>query len=404
MALKSSVVTWQPPASPGGALTQPRWLGAFGNVGSLVYSYNVNGGPNQATFTLFKEPNWRSDAISPGRIVQIVRGGTVIWDGVLQEPVPTASGINLTATGLGNTPQNYLAVYSTWTNQNDAVNQAISRGLRFSNPGVPSGVWLGQQLDSGAQTITDILNLFCTLGGYYWYVSVNPTGGGGALSVVLFPQGLNGPQSPLVPTRLITSTAPTPRNLGSMITTIYARYQTSANGAANVTYGVTSMTNAAQAAKYGTIEAFVDLSSAGFQTTASVQALLQLALNRFIPVSYSQPFTLRQGEMLTVGGQPVDLGAEQAGTICQALITDYGYGGDVVPGPITFLTGTYQWDDQNEVAAVTPFQSLDTSFTSILSALGTYIGGETGRRAGGIGGTAWQEQHPHQPYTGPGVP
>jgi hypothetical protein len=387
----TSVVTWQPPATAGGPLTEPRWLGQLANVNNLVYSYQVPGGPNQLTCNLMREPNWRTDALNPGRVVQAYRGGQCIWDGKLLEGVPSTSGWQLTATGLGNAPEDFCAIYTTWTNQNDAVNQAISRGLRISNPGITSGVWLGQQVDSGAQQISDLLNLFCTLGGYTWYISVNPTNGGGQLSVYAFPQGVTGAVSPLVPNRLLSCTAPVPRTLGGDINTVFLRYQTNANNSASPTYGVAEETVPASILAHGPVEAFEDISSVGYQTLAQTQSEAATVLSRYIRASFSGSFTVHQGEIMTVGGQPVDIGMEPAGNIYQALITDYGYGGEVVPGPVTFMAGAYSYDDTAQTAQITPYQSVDMSLTGMLQAITTWAGGATGTRKGGIGGTAGQE-------------
>lgn len=397
---RSTVVTWKPPATPGAAITQPRWLGHLGPVRNLVYSYKVSGGPDAMSCVLNVPPDYRTDAMDHGRVVQIYRGGVCIWDGKLLEAVPgsisSGGGWQISATGLGNSPQDFLAIYTTWTNQNDAVNQAINRGLRVSNPGISSGVWLGQQIDSGGQSIAALLDLFCTLGGFYWYISVNPTGGGGILNVNTFPQGLNGPQSPLVANRLLTITVPVARNLGNGVNTVYMRYQSSANNTAAPTFAVTSQQNALQAAKYQPIEVFEDISSAQHQTAAAVQALENQVLNRFIPVSYSGPFLIRPGELLTTGGTAIDPGTDQAGTICQALVTDFAHGGDVVPGPITFMTGNYQWDDEAQIASITPFQSLDTSFSSMLGAVSAVASGAFRSSTGKTGfwgyGTAGEER------------
>jgi hypothetical protein len=387
----SSVVTYAPPASPGAPLTGARWLGSLGPVTGLIYSYVLPGGPDQMACTLMREPDYRTEALNPGRVVQVIRGSAVVWDGKLLEAVPSASGWAITATGLGNAPADFSAVWTTWTNQDDAVNQAIARGLRLSNPGVPSGVWLGSLVDSGAQQVSDLLNLFCTMGGYIWSVTVNPTGGGGSLSVYPFPGGVTGASVPLVPTRLLTCTAPVPRTLGGDINTLWLRYQASADAAAaSAVYDLTSTTVTASALKYGPVEDYEDLSSAGDMTSAAVQALGANLLSRYIRASFSAPFTVRQGQLMTAGGQAVDLGSEREGSICQALITDYGYGGEVVPGPLTFLTGAYQFDDTAQTAQVTPFQSLDMSVASMLSAVAARAGGGTG--TGAYGGTAGQEQ------------
>src|SRR5258708_9286319 len=101
------------------------------------------------------------------------------------EPAETAGGWQVTAVGIGKAGADFNAVLSTWSNQNDAVNQAIGRGLRWVNPGIPAGVWLGQQADSASMTIDRLLNLFFPQGGYTSQVSVTPTGH--CLSVHLFP-------------------------------------------------------------------------------------------------------------------------------------------------------------------------------------------------------------------------
>ena len=76
------------------------------------------------------------------------------------------------------------------------------------NPGVgqPAGAWFGQGVDSGAQTITALLDLICTRGGLTWYVNSQPGGyPGNDLSV--FPL-------PTVPNRLLVCTTPVARTLG----------------------------------------------------------------------------------------------------------------------------------------------------------------------------------------------
>src|SRR5260370_19699050 len=194
----SSVVTLRPDG------TQPRELGALGQVSALTYSWSNPGGPDQLSCVL--QARDRTDAMNPGRRCQVVRGAGVIWDGKLMEPAETAGGWQVTAVGVGKAGADFAAVFTTWTNQNDAVNQAIARpgGLRWVNPGIPAGVWLGQQADSGSMTIDGLLNLFCTQGGYTWYVSVTPAGD--VLSVDLFP-----PPTPPNVNRVLVAAAPVTR-------------------------------------------------------------------------------------------------------------------------------------------------------------------------------------------------
>src|SRR5215471_17235675 len=209
----SQVITRRPDG------TQPRHLGALGHVSALTYSYENPGGPAQLSCTLQVQPGLRTDALNPGRQCQVVRGARVIWDGKLAEPAPSNAGWQVTAVGVGKMGSDFDAVYTTWTNQNDAVNQAITRGLRWVNPGIPAGVWTGQQSDSASLKITDLLNLFCTQGGYTWYVSVTPAGN--SLSVYLFPAATAANVN-----RVLVASSPPARTLGGDVNTIYVRYQT----------------------------------------------------------------------------------------------------------------------------------------------------------------------------------
>jgi hypothetical protein len=352
----SSVVTLTPSG------TQPRWLGALGHVNALTYSWANPGGPDQLSCLLQMPANFRTDALNPGRIVRVYRGGACIWDGKLVEPTPGADGWQITAIGLGNAGTDFDAVYTTWGNQNDAVNQAIARGLRWSNAGISASVWLGQVVDSGSQTITDLLNLFCTLGGFTWYVSVLPAGGG-SLSVYAFPAATVANAN-----RVLVASGPVPRTLGGDVNEIFLRYQSSADGASVATYGTTSVTTAGAQALHGNLEAYEDLSSAGTLTAGAAQALGASVLARYQRASFAGPFTIRQGELLNPGGVPADLGQDHCGTICKVILADYGYGGEIVPDPAVFMVGAYAYDDMAGQAQVTPFQSLNLSVGNMLAA------------------------------------
>ena len=347
--------------------TQPRYLGTIGHVSALVYSWVNPGGPDQLSCTLQCPPGTRDIALNPGRQVQVTRGGRVIWDGKLMEPFPVTGGWQVTAVGVGNAGTDFDAVYTTWSNQNDAVNQAITRGLRWVNPGIPAGVWLGQQADSGSMTISDLLNLMCTQGGYTWYVNVTPTGN--VLSVYLFPAATLASV-----TRVLVASSPPARTLGGDINTIYVRYQNSPDSAVTATFALTSSTTAGASALHGVQEAYTDLSSAGPLSAGAAQAIGASVLARYQRASYTGPFVIRYGELLTPGGAACDLGIDHCGTICKVILAGGGYGGEVVPGPAVFMVGTYSWDQDAQQAQVTPFQSLRMSVANMLSETATVLG------------------------------
>jgi hypothetical protein len=359
--------------------TQPRWLGTLGHVNQLTYSYANPGGCDQLSCLLQLPANARTDALNPGRIVQVIRGAGCCWDGKLQEPVPSADGWQVTAVGAGNQGTDFAAFYALpWgpPNQAEAVTRAITRGLRWTCPtaAIPSGVWFGQVVDPASQMITDLLNLYCTKGGYTWYVTTGPARdgpqsyyGNNTLSVYALPAC-----TAANVTRVLVAGGPQARTLGGDVNSLFLRYQTSADAAATpATFGIANVTTAAGITEHQPLEAYDDLSSAGQQTLAAVQAAGNNVLARYQRASFAGPFVIRYGELLTPGGAAVDLGLDQCGQMCRVVLADFGYGGELVADPLIFMIGGYEWDDTAQTAAVTPFQSLSLSMPNMLSALAT---------------------------------
>lgn len=362
----SQVVTYTP------AGTQPRVLGALGHVEQLQYSWTNPGGADQLSLLLQVPANFRTDALNPGRQCKVFRGGAVVWDGKLLEPSVDSTGWQVTAAGIGSAGTDFMAFYAnpwgTVTQANEVLDRAITRGLRWQrNAAVPSGVWFGQVVDPASITVTDFLNLLCTKGTYTWYVTTGNYGN--VLSVYSFPQ--NPVQSQA--TRLLVSNTPVARTLGGDYDFLYLRYQTSADAATTATYATTTVSVPADITAHGQVESYDDLSSSGQQVLGTIQAAGQATLNRYQRASFAGPFTIRYGELLTKGGAPCDLGIDHCGQIAQLILTDFGYGGEVVPDPVCFMIGSYAWDETAQTAQVAPFQSLDLSMSSLLSELSTVL-------------------------------
>jgi hypothetical protein len=352
------------------------YIGSIGLVTALTYSFVCPGGCDQMTCTVMVPATYRTQLFNPGWQVRVTRGGHVVWTGVLDEPVPTTSGWNLSAVGTGNLGANYVAVYNdTWPagEPDEAVNLAIGRGLPWVNPGIgsPAGLWLGQAVDSGAQTVAALLNLCCTRGGMTWYVNSQPGGAIGA-SLSLF-------NLPTTVSRLLVCTQPVPRTLGGDINTIFIKYQISAASTSGSTstpaqFGVTEVQNAQSVAMHGELETYIDLTSAGTITAGQAQAVGNYVLGIYQRASFAGPFTGNYGQLLNTGGVPIDPGTDQAGTVAKLILTDYGYGGEVTPQfPVTFIVGSYEWDDFAQQFTITPFQTLDESVTNLLSMENTVL-------------------------------
>lgn len=341
-----------------------RYLGSLGHVTGLNYSYACPGGCDQLACTLQISSLSFPDAIDVGRWVYVVRGSSIIWTGKTDEPQPSSAGWQVTAHGSGTYGADFAAIYSgNWGSGTPdiAVNQAITRGLAWINPGIgtPSGMWTGQPVDDGAQQVTDLLNLICTKGGLTWYVSTRPTGN----ILRVFPL-------PTTVTNLLVSNTPVPRTLGGDVNAIWLRYQSKSDAAASpATFGTVVATDPNSIARHGTMETFADLSSAQVLSATAAKAVGTAVLNRYQRASFAGPFAVGPGQLLTTGGAPVDLGAGMpyAPMVCRLMLTDQSYGGEITPAPIEFLAGAYAFDDDSQTATITPFQSLRTDFASLLS-------------------------------------
>lgn len=360
--------------------TSPRWLGSIGHVTNLVRSYSCPGGPDTLSLLLRLPPEYRTDALNPGRVVQAWRGASCIWEGKLDEPAPSASGWTVTAHGAGNYGSDFAATYATW-NADDPVNKAITRGLRWVNPGIgkPAGIYLAQQQDSGSETVTAHLDLLITGGGLLWKltqpVASSPPASPWRLQVVPFTQDANGNPT-AKPDRILVCNTPVARTIAADVNTLVLRYQATADVAATstkkasaATFAITTVTNAKSVLAHGPMEYYIDLSSAGVLTAAKAQAIGSNILTRYVRASFAGPFTAGPGQVLNTAGTPVDLGCDQAGLVYKVVVTDASYGGEVAPAPLTFLSGAYSYDEDSGTATITPFQSFRGDIASLIAAL-----------------------------------
>lgn len=357
----SQVVTYKPDG------TDPRWLGHYGYVTDLTYSFALPGGCDQLSCTLAVPTSWRSDALNPGRVVKAVRGSAVAWAGILDEPTPGDTGWELAAHGAAAAGDDYLAIWSgTWGTGvfNTCIDNAISRGLdwvRNQDIGAVTDIWVGQKVDSGTQTITDLLNLGTHKGGLTW--CVRTIARGNVVSVISLPTVAN---------RILISGDPVGRSISEAPTTLYVRYQTSWDtNTAAATYATTSVTSSTREAAHGRSEDRMDISSAGVYSSGAAQTAATNALKKFTRAQYSTPFTVQPGQLLNTGGQPVDLGLFWAdgftAMCCELWLADYSYGGEVTGGPVNLLVGGYTYNADG-TATITPFESARHDWSSVMGA------------------------------------
>lgn len=343
--------------------TQFTPLGTLGHVTPPVYSDTMPGGNDSLTCTLQVPASYRHPAFDPGRILEVYRGASKIWEGILGEPAPGDGGWALTAQGAGNYGSNYLSIWTSW-DQNNPIDAAIGRGLRWNKPSFAStGLYLAEQQDPGSQTITDFLTLITRPGAYTWHVGRRNT-----LSV--FP-------IPTTVTRVLMLGTPAARSLAGYINALTGRYQNASDNAttgAAATFALTTATNAASIAKHQRTEAFWDITQAGTISSGTASGYVTQALSLYQGASWAGPLTVRHGQYLTTTGTPVDLGCEMAGEVVLLQLADGPYGGEVSPSPpVTFPAGRVEYDSGAETLAITPFQSVPADLPTLLSALATTL-------------------------------
>jgi hypothetical protein len=349
-------------SAPGGS--DPKHLGQFGHLGQLTYSSTLPGGADSLSAQFIPAggtPLTRFTALNPGRIISVWRGGARVWEGILDDPVPSAAGWGLTAHGTGTYGSDFAAHYTSYSTVGQPVTLAIGRGLRWTAPASwPGDLYLDQPSDDASVTVTDYLNSITQPAAYTWYVRT--TARGNQLSVFT---------PPTVATRILVASEPQARTLYGYWTSLWLRYQASADNAtsgAAATFATTSVTNTAQAAAHGVMETYADLSSAGTKTAAAAQAVGAAMMARYQAASYAGPIVARPGQILTLGGTPVDLGCEQAGECYRLILAGGGYGGEVAPAPpVTVLGGGYAYDDVAQTASITPFQYAANDLAGLLA-------------------------------------
>lgn len=350
---------------PDGA-SDPRYLGQLGLVGGLTYSYALPGGADQMSCNIMQQPLARWTALNPGRVIGLYRGASRIWEGILQEPTPSTTGWALQAKGAGHYGDNYMSYHTNYGVAGDPVAKAIAGTpsprvpLRWVAPASwPSGLYLQQPPDTASVTITDYLNDITGPGGFVWYIGRN-----NQLSVF---------QPPTTVNRLLMVTDPQARTLAGYFDWLWLRYESQAQqvtsgGTGAAQYAITSVVNSPQVTKHGQLENYGDFSSAGVMTSTAAENVGTAMLAKYVAANYAGPFTVLPGELLTVGGAPVDLGMEQAGTVVRCMLASGGYGGDVVPAPpIQFVTGAYEYDDGAETATITPYLAVTSDLPTLLS-------------------------------------
>jgi len=309
------------------------------------------------SITLDQPPQWRSDALNPGRITEVWRGSSRIWEGILDEPVPGTSGWSITAHGAGQYGTSFMAEYVTW-NLDNPLDRAINRGLRWRKPVFGNMGWMQNQSNNASINITDFLTNATIQAGLLWNVDTRQDN---LLQIVSVPTAVD---------RIIVCTVPVPRTLAAGLNRLWYSYVSSDDGSGNQVITTSPALNQVAINQWGAQEQIVDMTQAGLMTSQQAAANANNILNQYDRANYSAAFTVQYGQYLTMGGSPIDLGTETAYPhVARVILTDGSYGGEVIPTPITFVVAQYAYDDDSQTAAITPYQNYKSDLSTLLTAV-----------------------------------
>lgn len=329
------------------------WLDQLGIVAGVEYDTTYPGGDAEASWQITLDPGFQHRAVLYGRKVGIALGGSAIWHGYLDNPQRGTSW-QMTAIGIAALGQNYRAVAATSGNAlalNEVVDAAITRGLPWVRSGsLPtlSGAFVPSATLSIAEALDQVAAGQSTE--TYWAVDTN-----GVLTMTA---------APTTASYVLYATAPGGgRNLSGFATDVYVQYQ-SATGVMS-----TDLRSAASR-PFGRFEAYSD--QTGLQLIPSTQADALgdgfLARNG-ARLKFTNDFVVTPGQLVTLGGQAVDLAAVRAGFLANVIFTDPDSAGEVTLGAIPqVLFGAARYDADADNLTLTPVYAAQDSLQALLGA------------------------------------
>lgn len=330
------------------------WLDSLGIINGLSYARTNPGGALTATWQMVLDPRLQHRAWQPGRQIGIACGVATVWEGNLDNP---SRGTVWTMNAIGSPSsdsQRFLAIAPTTENAlnlDEVIDAAITRGLGWSRAStLPSMPATAAAVQSGTVYLDEALQQ--VLGSQsaltYWTVSDGKV--------------VSAATAPTSPTYLLLATGVGGgRTLDQFVTDVVVTYQ-SATGQLSTT------TVSSSSRPFGRFEYPLDITALGQIPTSQATAAGQnyLALNG-ARAKFTDTLTVTHGQLITLGGQPVDLATFEPGPLINVLVTDPDSAGEVaLEFPVPMLVGYTSYDVDSDVLQI---GSVDYSSDSLASGL-----------------------------------
>lgn len=328
-----------------------RYLDTLGKVSGLQWETTLPGGDRSASWAMRLTSNQDFPACRQGRKVGITIGGQDLWTGDLSEPQPSGVSRSFTAEGSSVELARFIAapgVSNVWTltGGSGTVATAQARGMTVTS-GTLYDAPYGQAADNdGSKTVDQAVNDVADLLGYTWQVN------GGALSMFPYPTDAS---------YIVLAQDQGSRSLNDFVTDLIVRYDDGA------TITAVSVSNG-QGSLRGYREATLDLSANGTLTLAQATAIGQLDLaRRGSRTKFSSPITVQSGQILNLGGSPVDPRTIRAGCVVSVQGLDVARGGEPDGSAPQILIGSVVCDYGTRSAVLTPYDYTGKTLTTALA-------------------------------------
>lgn len=331
------------------------WLDNFGIIAGLVYETTYPGGDSVANWQITLDMRAQHRAWDYGRNIGICLGGSTIWHGHMDNP---SRDTTWTMNAIGNAADGmrYVALAASSNNAlklNEVVDAAIVRGLGWTRPSsLPGLASTVAAVPSGSQSVAASLDQVAAgqTTETYWAVDTN-----GVLTMTA---------APTTPSYILIATGVGGgRTLDGFVSDIYVMYQ-SASGVE------TTDVRSASSRPFGRFEQVDDQTALGLIPSSQADALGDAFLARNAArAKWTGQLTVTPGQLLTMGGVPVDLGTVRAGFLANIIVTDPDSAGEVALSTIpSVLMGGTSYDIDAEVLTLTPVYSAQDNLPALLGA------------------------------------
>lgn len=330
------------------------WLDQLGIVAGVAYDTTFPGGDAQASWQITLDPAFQHRALRYGRQVGICLGASVVWHGYLDNP-QRGTAWAMTAFGNAVLGKQYAAIAATSGNAlnlNEVVDAAIARGLPWTRAGSLPTMANGYA-PSGSLMIADALDQVADAQSTESYWPLDTLG-------VLAASWA----APTTPSYILYASGPGGgRNLAGFATDAYVIYQ-SATGV------ITTDLRSAASRPYGRFEAVTDQTGLGLIPSSQADTLGDGYLARNAPrAKFTSDFTVAPGQLVTMGGQPVDLATVRAGFLANVVFTDPDSAGEVALGAVPqVLFGAARYDVDADTLTLTPVYAAQDNLQALLGA------------------------------------